>query len=115
MAPEKRTLEEIIASYLEALTRAGIRPQKALLYGSQARGAATEDSDIDLIVVSGDFAGLNLRQRAEILGRAAAEIMEPVEARGYTPEEIDLDRPPSASFLHHVLTRPEITEYRPAR
>ncbi|MBC7323835.1 MAG: nucleotidyltransferase domain-containing protein [Moorella sp. (in: Bacteria)] len=115
MAQGKRTLEEIIACYLETLIHLGIRPQKALLYGSRARGIVTEDSDIDLLVVSRDFAGLDLRQRAEILGRAAAKIMEPVEAKGYTPEEIDLDRLPRASFLRHILTRPETTEYRLTR
>ncbi|KKM12715.1 hypothetical protein SY88_02280 [Clostridiales bacterium PH28_bin88] len=112
MAKKQRELKEVIASYLNVLGQFGIRVQRALLFGSQAKGTASDDSDIDLLIISNDFAGLNLRERAEILGRAAARIMEPVEARGYTPEEIDLHKLSPASFLRDILTQPETTEYR---
>ncbi|TDA69679.1 MAG: hypothetical protein D9V47_04750 [Clostridia bacterium] len=46
------------------------------------------------------------RQVSLLLGRAAAEIVEPVEARVYTQEEIDLARLLPVSFLHHILTQP---------
>ena len=59
------------------------------LYGSYARDAHCEGSDIDLIVVSSDFARLNLRQRLELLGTAAARILEPIQAYGLTPQEIE--------------------------
>ncbi|MFH0772081.1 MAG: hypothetical protein V1933_05625 [Candidatus Omnitrophota bacterium] len=54
------------------------------------------------IVISDDFRGMNLRERLEILGKAAARIMEPVEARGYTPQEVKLTSP--ASFLEEILS-----------
>lgn len=66
----------------------GIRPTRILLYGSQARGIAHEGSDIDLIVISGDWEKYNHRQRLELLGIAAARILEPVQAQGFTPSEI---------------------------
>jgi uncharacterized protein len=66
----------------------GIRPTRVLLYGSQAMGTAREGSDIDLIVISGDWKMYNQRQRLELLGIAAARILEPIQAQGFTPAEI---------------------------
>ncbi|MDP4176700.1 MAG: nucleotidyltransferase domain-containing protein [Bacteroidota bacterium] len=43
---------EIVKKYLSILSQEGITISKAYLYGSQARGTATEDSDIDLMVIS---------------------------------------------------------------
>ena len=47
-----------------------------------------EDSDINLIVISENFKEMNLRERLEILGLAAGKIFEPIEALGYTEEEV---------------------------
>lgn len=70
----------------------GIRPERILLFGSQARGTAREGSHIDLIVISEDWKGYNHRQRLELLGVAAARILEPVQAQGFTPGEIRLKK-----------------------
>jgi len=43
---------EIIKKYLGILSEEGIIISKAFLYGSHARGTATGDSDIDLMIVS---------------------------------------------------------------
>ncbi len=94
-------VERIIKRYIEALKMLGVKPERVILYGSYAQGRAREDSDIDLIVVSKDFEGKNLRERLEILGIAAVHIMQPVQAQGYTPEEIDSDD--KSSFIKEVL------------
>jgi uncharacterized protein len=78
----------IIHRYCEELARAGIRCERVLLFGSQAEGTAHEGSDIDLFVISSDWAPYGLRERLEILGAAAARILEPIQAHGATPEEI---------------------------
>jgi predicted nucleotidyltransferase len=70
----------------------GIQVTEIFLYGSHARGEATEGSDIDLIVVSPDFNKYCLRERLELLGVAAARIFEPVQAYGFTPGEIQEQR-----------------------
>ena len=80
---------EIIKRYKEELRKLGIRPERVILYGSRAKGKEGEHSDIDVVVISRDFASMNLRERLEILGMAAARIMEPVQALGYTPEEFE--------------------------
>ncbi len=82
-----RNTVETIGRYKEELRRLGIWPERVILYGSHAKGQAMEHSDVDVVVVSRDFAPLNLRERLELLGLAAARIMEPVQALGYTPEE----------------------------
>jgi len=81
-------LKQIIKRYRAQLEALGIRPERVLLYGSQAAGTAREGSDIDLIVISNDWKNYNQRQRLELLGVAAARILEPVQAQGFTPSEI---------------------------
>jgi len=71
------------------LGKMGIRVDKVMLFGSQVSGAAHDGSDIDLIVISRDFASYSQRERLEILGVAAARILEPVQANGFTPSEIE--------------------------
>ncbi|MBC7093833.1 nucleotidyltransferase domain-containing protein [Candidatus Bipolaricaulota bacterium] len=73
--------------YKEELRRLGIEPEKVIVYGSRAKGILDKESDIDVVVISKDFARMGLRERLELLGVAAARIMEPVQALGYTSEE----------------------------
>jgi len=88
MAKTTPELKRIIKRYRLQLAELGIRPTRILLYGSQAAGTAREGSDVDLIVISFDWKKYNHRQRLEMLGIVAARILEPVQAQGFTPEEI---------------------------
>lgn len=88
MAKRTPELKQIVRRYRAQLEKMGIRPARILLYGSQAAGTAREGSDIDLIVISGDWKKYNHRQRLELLGIASARILEPVQAQGFTPSEI---------------------------
>ena len=94
-------IKKIINKYKEVLRILGVNAESAVLYGSYAKGNPHKDSDIDLVIVSKDFKKMNLRERLEVLGIAAVRIMQPIEAKGYTPEEIDMKRP--ASFLEEIL------------
>jgi predicted nucleotidyltransferase len=87
--PQERAKEikEIISSFKEALEKNGVKAEKIILFGSHAKGAAGENSDIDLVVISRDFAGMSFKRRCEVLGRAITEVMEPIEPLAYTPEE----------------------------
>jgi hypothetical protein len=88
MAETTPELKRIVKRYRVQLEKMGIRATRILLYGSRARGVAREGSDIDLIVISSDWTKYNHRQRLELLGIAAARILEPVQAQGFTPSEI---------------------------
>jgi hypothetical protein len=95
-----------LTAFCEQLRRAHIRPERLLLFGSWARGEHREESDIDLIVVSRDFARLGYLRRLETLGIAAGRALVSVQALGYTPEEFAAPEP--TSFLAIVLSEKTI-------
>ena len=94
-------VKEVIKQYKDSLLKCGVKVERFILYGSFAQGNQREDSDIDLVVVSESFKKMDLRERLEVLGIGAARIMKPIEAKGYTPEEIELA--PKISFLSEIL------------
>ena len=101
MYKARQQIKKIVKEYKDVLAGLGITIERVILYGSFAKGNSRIDSDIDLVVISKDFQNMNIRERLEILGIAAVRIMKPVEARGYTPQEIKKSLP--ASFLESVL------------
>ena len=100
MVKTKREIDVIIENYKKELIKFGIIPQQILLFGSYKDGNPREDSDIDLIVISENFSGMNLRERLELLGLASGRVFEPIEALGYTEEEV---RNSKETFLEEVL------------
>lgn len=109
MATQRSTPRAELTAFCDELRRAHIRPERMLLFGSWARGRPREDSDIDLIVVSKDFARVGFRRRLEILGVAAGRAWVSVQAFGYTPEEFAAPEP--TSFLAIALSQ-ETVEVR---
>ncbi len=101
MVKTEREIKEIISKFQKEIEKLGVRPQKIILFGSYAGGSPREDSDIDVIVVSDDFGNMNLRERLELLGIAAGRVFEPIEALGYTQEELESRR--KETFLEDVL------------
>lgn len=106
MVKTGQEIEGIIKEYTSKLLFLGIGVEKVILFGSYAKELAREDSDIDLIVVSKDFEGMNLRERLEVLGMAAARIMQPIQAKGYTPLEMASEE--KDSFLLEILEHSKI-------
>ena len=101
MVKTEREIKEIISRYTVELKKLGITSQRILLYGSYATRNAREDSDIDLIVISENFEKMNIRERLELLGIAGGKVFEPIEALGYTPEEIEENK--RGTFLEEIL------------
>jgi predicted nucleotidyltransferase len=97
----KREIRKIIDRYCFELTRMGIHPERVLLYGSQVKGTAKPDSDIDLIVISQDWEKYSELERLEILGVTAARILEPVQAKAFTPQEISSKQ--LSTFWEYIL------------
>jgi predicted nucleotidyltransferase len=65
--------------------------ERAVLFGSRARGDELAESDYDLLLVSPGFAGLAFAERiAEVQG--LWELPESVEPLCYTPEELERKR-----------------------
>jgi predicted nucleotidyltransferase len=84
---DKRAALEVIARFRQAIEVRGIKPQKLILYGSYASGNNLEGSDIDVVVISDDFAGKSYWERIDILADAVYEIFAPVEAVAMTQDE----------------------------
>ncbi len=82
---------EAIGYFEEELRRGGLRVSKIILFGSQAQGDATAESDIDLVVISDDFAGKSIFERARLLKEADArtikKFMVPLDVIMMTAEE----------------------------
>jgi len=81
-----------IARYLQSLLLAkGIKVQELILFGSYATGSPSEDSDIDLALVSPSFNGNDLYERAEMVAAPVAktiwEFNIPIDLITLTPEE----------------------------
>ena len=62
------------------------RIEAAYLYGSQVKGTATEWSDIDIAVISPDFAA-DLFEERLLLMRLAAQVDDRIEPHPFRPED----------------------------
>ncbi|MFZ4464896.1 MAG: nucleotidyltransferase domain-containing protein [Bacteroidales bacterium] len=90
---DKTTIDEVIAYLKESLERNGIQLGSIALFGSALHGNMSNDSDIDMIIISPDFRGLDLFERAKITMKPETETMKkfriPMDIINLTPEEYD--------------------------
>ena len=85
---DKSAVLEILSRFRKALESQQFTVDKLVLFGSFATGTTIrEGSDIDVVVISKDFAGKDFWQRTDILSQAIYEVFEPIEAVALTPEE----------------------------
>lgn len=84
---DKEAVLKIISDFGKALEAQKVKPQKIVLFGSYSRGTQGEDSDIDLVVISDDFAGKDYWERIEILSTAIYTVFAPIEATAMTGQE----------------------------
>ena len=61
---------------------------EVIIFGSYLEGMAHEESDIDVLVISNDFAHLDEDNRLDILDVAAEGIVPEVHPWGFTPDEL---------------------------
>lgn len=69
-------------------------PEKVILFGSQAKGTATESSDYDFLIVENEPFGVtgSRREEAGRLGWALSEFGITADVLIYSPEEIEQRR-----------------------
>lgn len=74
-----RTLTDLVRRYLLRLDARGLPAPFGVVFGSTARGAAGDWSDIDLLVVSPRFDGRPVLRDVFLLWRVAAEMDSRIE------------------------------------
>jgi predicted nucleotidyltransferase len=84
---DKKAALKVLSQFRKAIEAQHITVDKLVLFGSYATSTIREGSDIDVVVISRDFAGKDYWHRTEILSQAIYEVFEPIEAVALTPEE----------------------------
>jgi predicted nucleotidyltransferase len=80
-----------------AAVRKECRLRAVYLYGSQAKGTATEWSDIDVALVSPDFTGGLFQERIALM-RLAAQVDDRIEPHLFRPQNFD----PAAPLVYEI-------------
>lgn len=76
------------------------RPSRVIVFGSYAKGTATDRSDLDLLVERETV--LPMAQRATELSPICAGLLVPIDLHVYTPEEMREYSREEYHFLHSV-------------
>lgn len=96
---QKKTLDKEVAKkikdYLRLLKKSGITVEKAILFGSLAKGTAKEHSDIDLCVVSSEFKE-DLVAEMVRLKSLTWDVDPRIEVIPYTPKDLAVEEDPLA-------------------
>lgn len=84
-------VREPLTDFCQKISRK-IRVDQVIVFGSYSTETATEDSDIDVVVVSDDFKKLRSDKRLKILDEAASFIRPEIVAAGFTRKELERAR-----------------------
>ena len=81
MSRNQENIDRLVKSVVQA-----VQPLKIILFGSAARGDATADSDVDLLVVMPE--GIHRRETARFLYKHLGETGIPVDILVATPDDL---------------------------
>lgn len=82
------------------------RPERVILFGSYARGGATADSDVDLLVIMDHDKPRNIEQAIEI--QLATDVTFPMDLIVRRPDEVHDRLSMNDSFIRGVLADGEV-------
>lgn len=63
----KAKIRQAVSFIKEFLSSRNIGADKIILFGSYVRGEVNEDSDVDIAIISSDFKGKDIFERADML------------------------------------------------
>jgi predicted nucleotidyltransferase len=96
------TIAVVLDFLRSALQSRGLRVEKLVVFGSQAKGTAREDSDLDVALVSPDFEGKDIFERVEMTAQADRETIRrfvvPLDLVLLAPDEYESRSSPVAAF-----------------
>ena len=94
----KKIIYKIINSYLDVLKKNKIHLSKVYLFGSYVKNKFTEDSDIDLAIVSNDFKNDIVKDNL-LLMRLRRNIDLRIEPHPFTDKEFSIYNP----FIREIV------------
>ena len=90
---DQRAAIEAATFFGRRLSEGAVRVSRLILFGSQGRNEAAEDSDVDVMVISEDFRGKDIFERAAMICDPERETIRrfvvPLDVVMMTPEEFD--------------------------
>lgn len=98
---DKKLVLNIAERFRIELQSRGISIKKMILFGSYATENYHDASDIDIVVVSDDFEGMDFWERITVLSEAIFEIFEPIEAIAMTQQEWAAGDSPIAAYARN--------------
>lgn len=106
----KHTDTKKIIRYYVRLVKKSMRVDRALIFGSYARGAQSDESDIDLLIVSRDFGGMPFLKRLEFLNRlrTGVALSVPMDIIGLTQNEFSSFKKNDSSQLRKIYHESKI-------
>ena len=84
---DKASVLKVIDRFRTVVENKKIKIDKIILFGSYSKGNFNEGSDIDIVLISDDFASMGYWERIDFLTDAIYEVYEPIEAFLFTPGE----------------------------
>lgn len=89
----KNSTKKVINFLGSFLKNQGLNVSKIILFGSHTHGKIHDDSDIDIVIVSKDFKGKDIFERAKLTKEAEIvtirKFMAPLDIITLTPEEFE--------------------------
>lgn len=89
----QKTVKNAIKFLGQCLQQKGLHVEKIILFGSHARGTPSEESDIDIVIISKDFKNKDIFQRVNLTMEAEVatikKFMIPFDIITMTPEELE--------------------------
>lgn len=88
---DKTTIKQIINALRSALEQSKVRVDSIAIFGSALTDSMSQESDLDLIIISKDFEGKDIFERTMMTMQAETAIMKqyiiPMDILNLTPEE----------------------------
>ncbi len=110
MRTRKKTTRQLIKVMVQRLARQ-FDPEQIILFGSQARGGAGPDSDVDLLVVAPvPFA--QKRKRQLEMRIALHDVRVPKDIILVTPEEVERDRNITGTIVYPAVREGKVLYIR---
>ncbi len=83
-----QTIQPVVRQYVDAVAKR-VQVQAAYLYGSVVQGVFTDESDVDVLILSEDFGAMNADDRSILLYRASVGFPYDLHVYGVTLEEFE--------------------------